>query len=369
MTRPNLLEQFSDDLHKCGLTGEDRAAKILYLALTSRIFDRPISIAVKGPSSAGKSHTVGTVLKFFPESAAYTLTAMSQKALAYDTEDLQHRFLVIFEAACIPTGMGTYLIRSLLSEHCIRYKVPQKTPEGMKTVLIEKPGPTGFITTTTLPKLHPENETRLLSINVNDTAEQTQAVMIAVAQAAQVKRVKVDFAPWHALQDWLDECGDETVIPYAVRLAEVIPPRATRLRRDITTLLNLIKAHALLHRGTRERDENGAVVAILADYAAIRDLTADLFAEGVKASVPAIIRETVQTVEDLLPDHQEGVSVATLPEVLELDPGTISRRVSAAEKDGYLINEEKRLGRPARLKLGDPVPDDHEVLPPPEAFM
>src|SRR5690348_6923696 len=95
---PNILERLVEDLHRSGLTGEDRTGKTLFLALVSRIFDRPISVAVKGPSSAGKSHTVGTVLKFFPESAYYAVTAMSPKALAYDAEPLKNRFIIIYEA-------------------------------------------------------------------------------------------------------------------------------------------------------------------------------------------------------------------------------------------------------------------------------
>ena len=47
---PHILERFTEVLHKCGLTGEDRAAILIFLALISRIFERPISVAVKGPA-------------------------------------------------------------------------------------------------------------------------------------------------------------------------------------------------------------------------------------------------------------------------------------------------------------------------------
>ena len=38
--------------------GERRAGKLIYLAVTSRLLDRPVSVAVKGPSSGGKSFVV-----------------------------------------------------------------------------------------------------------------------------------------------------------------------------------------------------------------------------------------------------------------------------------------------------------------------
>ena len=43
-----------------------------------------------------------------------------------------------------------------------------------------------------------------------------------------------------------------------------------------------------------------------------------------------------------------------------------SRRAKDAIKRGYLNNLEDKRGRPARLVLGDPLPDDVEVLPTPE---
>ena len=98
-TEQNILDRFVAALEQLNLVGEERNAKILYLALTSRLFARPVSVAVKGPSSGGKSHLVEVVLKFFPQSAYWSRTAMSERALAYSAEDFRHRHLVVFEAA------------------------------------------------------------------------------------------------------------------------------------------------------------------------------------------------------------------------------------------------------------------------------
>src|SRR5216684_2121675 len=74
-TLPRILDRFAEDFRLSGVVGEDRTAKLIYLAVTSRWFGRPVSIAVKGPSSGGKSYTVQRVLDFFPHSAHYSLTA------------------------------------------------------------------------------------------------------------------------------------------------------------------------------------------------------------------------------------------------------------------------------------------------------
>jgi hypothetical protein len=223
--------------------------------------EKPVSVALKGPSSGGKSFLVERVLSFFPESAYYALTAMSDRTLAYSEEPIKHRFLIIYEAAGMSGEFATYLMRSLLSEGKVRYETVEKTSEGIKPRLIEREGPTGLVVTTTAVKLHPENEIRLLSLTVTDTQDQTRAVMASLAEEAG--EVELNLEVWHALQVWLESVEHRVSIPYAGKLAELIPPVAVRLRRDFGAVLNLIRAHALLHQATRESDGEGRIVATI----------------------------------------------------------------------------------------------------------
>src|SRR5215207_7571973 len=362
---PNILERFAEELARSGVAGEVRTAKLLYLAVTSRLLEKPISIALKGPSSGGKSYLTEQVLRFFPVSAFYSLTAMSEKALAYSEEPLSHRILVIFEAAGMSGEFATYLIRSLLSEGCIRYELVEKTAEGLRPRLIERQGPTGLLITTTAVKLHPENETRLLSLTVTDTQEQTRAVMAALAE--EPGEARPNFEPWHALQVWLERAEHRVWIPYAGILADLIPPVAVRLRRDFGALLNLIRAHALLHQASRDRNVEGRIVATIEDYAAVRELVVDLVGEGVETTVPATVRETVEAVKRLREDSNgEPITVAELARDLKLDRSAVSRRARNAKDRGYLRDLEDNPRKPSRLILGDDLPDDLQILPSPE---
>ena len=97
----DILKEFSEALEKQGMAGERKADKIIFLALISRFLSRPVSLVVTAPSSAGKSFTVEQILGFFPPSAYYALTAMSERALAYSSEPLSHRFLVLYEGAAL----------------------------------------------------------------------------------------------------------------------------------------------------------------------------------------------------------------------------------------------------------------------------
>jgi hypothetical protein len=306
------------------------------------------------------------VLRFFPLSAYWERTALSDRALAYSDEDFRHRHLVIYEAAGVASDIATYLIRSLLSEGRIRYEVVEKTKDGMRPRLIEKKGPTGLIVTTTATKLHPENETRLLSLGVKDTPRQTKAILHALARGDEAAP-SVEFVRWQAFQTWLEAGERRVVVPFAEQLADLVPPVAVRLRRDFRLLLTLIEAHALLHRKRRDRDMQGCIVATLDDYAIVRELVADLFAEGVDATVKQETRETVAAVKTLLEaPGKEDASLTEIQEVLKLDKSATSRRVADARCDGYLVNNETRRGRPARIALGEPMPARMEILPTPE---
>ena len=51
----NILQQLALAVRANGMVGKIETARLLFLALVSRFFKRPISVAVKGPSSGGKS--------------------------------------------------------------------------------------------------------------------------------------------------------------------------------------------------------------------------------------------------------------------------------------------------------------------------
>lgn len=154
-------------------------------------------------------------------------------------------------------------------------------------------------------------------------------------------------------------------MPYAATLAAAIPPVAVRLRRDFPTLITLIRAHALLHQLYRVRDADGRVLASFADYAIVRDLVADLIADGAERAVSMTVRDTVQAVRDLTADDilVEGVTVVAVARRLGIDKSSASRRVRVAIDRAYVRNLEDHRGRPARLVVGDSLPSDSTVLP------
>jgi hypothetical protein len=378
---PRILDRFSEDLERAGATGEDRIGKLLFLSVTSRFLDQPVSIVVKGESSGGKSEMVVRVLSFFPKAAYLKITAMSEKVLAYDTENIKHRMLVITEAAALHSEFASYLLRCLLSEGCIDYRVVEKKNGEHGCRYFSREGPTGLILTTTRIRIHPENETRLLSVAINESPEQSRKVLKKIAERAgapTLPRGLPDFETWRALHKWIELQEHRVEIPYADILHELFPITATRIRRDFGLILNLIKSHSILHQATRERSSEGWIIATVDDYSVVRDLVDDLIAESLEASIAPAVRETVDTVRKLTSEYRlkqnelsrdgkaempVAITLKILAAELGIDKSTTSRRARQAIDAGYLINFQDRRGRPMDLRIGEPMPSDRSVLP------
>jgi hypothetical protein len=291
--------------------------------------------------------------------------------LLYLDEDMRHRFLVIYEASGMNGEMQTYLIRTLLSEGRLKYQTAESTKEGVKPRLLELEGPTGLIVTTTATRLHNENETRLFSLLVTDSREQTKNILRALANE---DREPVDMDKWCALQTWLEDQPTEVTIPYANTLAEMVPPVAVRLRRDFGAILGLIKAHAILHQAGRPTDDKGRIVATMDDYRVVYELVADIVAEGVEAGVSETVRETVNAVKKLTEAEgakatDNGETYTSTKQVaaeLKIDRSAAQRRIKNALDGGYLKNLETRPKQAAKLAIGDPMPAKQRVMPEPE---
>jgi len=183
------------------------------------------------------------------------------------------------------------------------------------------------------------------AVEVAGAAEPDPAL---VAAQAYLQRL----APW------------DVVVPYAGELAALIgrSPAAPRIKRDFARLLSLIKAHAVLCHGQRSRDASGRLVASAEDYATVYELMGDVYAQSASGA-SLRIREVVEAVRELR--GGTAVRITAVAARLGINKMAASRRVNAALRAGYLVNNENRRGQPASLDLGDPLPPN-DGLPRPE---
>jgi hypothetical protein len=364
---PDILGLFAKEFSKV-VAGETVNGKLLYLVATSRLFDKTMNAAIKGTSAGGKSEIRKRILGYFPPEDVVAFTSLSEKSLIYHDGDFSHKVLSMGEAtATDEQNFQDYLLRELMSEGYIRHSTVQKVGNELVATTIEKQGPVAFLVTTTKSKMHPENETRMLSLEIDDSENQTKKVLDKVAQVDGLHDLApVDHKPWQDFQRWLALGQRQVVVPFATVMVELIPPVAVRLRRDIGQVIRAIKAHALLHRDQRDRDEAGQIIADIShDYEAVRKLMNAIIAEGSGVAINPAITETIEAVvtATVAMTEAEGTSVMGVAKLLKLDRSTAWRRLSAACDDGYLVNLEQRQRMPGKYRTTGQKVEPVSVLP------
>jgi hypothetical protein len=357
------------------MAGEHRNAMLLYLIATSRLFDKPMNVAIKGPSSGGKSEIRRQVLEFFPPEDVVVFTVMSEKALLYHEGDFCHKILSMAEACSVQEQeLQDLLLRELMSEGKVVYLCVQKIHGQLVTRKIEKHGPVAFCVTTTKAALHPENETRMLSLEIDDSEAQTKRVLEKLAETTG-KNDRPDDSihyDWQDFQRLLRMVGNKNVVvPFADALAALIPPRATRLRRDFSQIICAIKAHALIHCCRRMNNEKGELMADLdLDYVPVAELVGHITAEGAGIAVSKELLETIGAVEILtvkLPTD-DGVTAFEVGKKLGLDKSTAHRRLQRGVERGFVVNMELHRNRPGKYRLTDMEVEAGTLLPSADAI-
>ena len=370
LDRPDIFAAVTGTMAERGYAGDPAHVELLYAIFTSRLLDRPMCAFLKAPSSSGKSWLLNRTLELFPPESYELKSGITPKAIAYGRSDLQHRILAIQEASGLQGREGNMLVRTLISEGLVRWEVAGRESDGFTTREIERPGPIAFVMTTTHNVLHREDETRALSIQVDDTAEHTRRVLDSIAErySGAADHI-VNLAPWHAYQRWLAGGPCQAVIPFASEIARHYWTQANRSKRDFEQVLTAIGTSALMHQTGREIDDYGSVIATLEDYAMARRFLVKVLGEASGAAVPASVRETFQAIaacaRELTGDAEETrwPSITELAAKLGIDKAAASRRVAKAKEMGFVADRRTRPGFPSRIALIERLPEDAEVLP------
>jgi hypothetical protein len=333
----------------------------------------PVHLLLVGPPAAGKSYTLKIVLSLLPPAAYHEIDAGSPRVLIYDHEDLRHRIVIFGEADSLPAGEdnpAASAIRNLLQEHQLKYKVAVKDPEQGRYQVQEivKYGPTVLITTA-VRRLGAQLDSRLFSLEVPDDPTQVRHAL-ATQAAIETNGTKEPDASLIAFQAYLQVRAPwDVCVPYAPRLSQEIgrSPVASRVNRDFSRLLSLIKAVALIRHRHRQMDSEGRIVAEVADYATVYSLVKSMY-ESTVTGVTEGVREVVKAVNVLVGAGPVSITQTRLASHLKISKMAVNRRVRVALEQGWLINDETRVGRPHRLKIGEPLPDP-AGLPHPDSML
>jgi DNA primase len=282
-----LVDELQRDFGKLGIIGEETNRLLLYLAMTTRKMDDPLAVQILSSSGAGKSHLQDAVLSLCPDEDLIKLTSLTGQALFYKGEDsLRHKCLAIAEVA--GAEGARYALRNLISDRklVIESTIKNALTGRLETQLNTVYGPTAVFETTTNPDTDPETKSRYVLLSVDESAEQTKAILEAQRQSHTLegrKRRKAReavLAKHHALQRLLEPVA--VVNPFEPLLSYGDDRLA--FRRDHPKYLNLILAVTFLHQMQRPRKHDPElgdyIETTLDDIAIANELAHQLFGQS-----------------------------------------------------------------------------------------
>lgn len=251
---PDLAERIVRDVEAIGVVGEATNALVGYLAMVSRLLDKPLAILIQSTSAAGKSTLMDALLSLMPESQRVHYSAMTGQSLFYIGEgDLRHKILAIAEEEGV--RQAAYALKLLQSQGELTIASTGKDPTTGKLVTSEYrvEGPVMLCLTTTAIDIDEELLNRCLVLTINESAEQTAAIQQRQRQARTLAGLRTNvrsaqvLAAHRAAQTLLRPLA--VVNPFAEELT--FASDRVRLRRDHVKYLALIDAIALLHQHQR----------------------------------------------------------------------------------------------------------------------
>jgi len=259
--RPDLIDRILGDFESCGLVGEEANKLLSYLAAVSRKMVEPLSVLVLSSSGAGKTALQDTTLAFVPPEDLVKLTSLSGKALFYkERSSLKHKVLSLEEGD--GAQEADYAIRNLISagELMIESTVKDLTTGRLTTMANRVEGPTSVFITTTDPETDPETRSRFFVTSIDESREQTRAILAFQRQRHALDGLAVDRKRDETLrthQNFQRLLANVSVAnPFADRLAYT--DDRLQGRRDQPKYLNLIKAVAFLRQMQKEIKHLGA---------------------------------------------------------------------------------------------------------------
>jgi DNA primase len=316
-----LVDELQRDFGKLGIIGEETNRLLLYLAMTSRKMDDPLAVQILSSSGAGKSHLQDAVLSLCPEEDLIKLTSLTGQALFYKGEDsLRHKCLAIAEVA--GAEGARYALRNLISDKklVIESTIKNALSGRLETQVNTVHGPTAVFETTTNPDTDPETKSRYVLLSVDESPEQTKAILDAQRHSHTLegrkrkKQRELVLKKHHALQRLLEPVA--VVNPFEPLLSYGDDRLA--FRRDHPKYLNLILAVTFLHQLQRPRKHDPElgeyIETTLDDIAIANELAHQLFGQSLDdLSIPS--REALERITGYV--ERRAVELKTAGEKVE----------------------------------------------------
>ncbi len=349
---PDVLQKAAETMERLGHVGEADTKKLAFICGVSARAGTPIQPSTHAQSSSGKNFLWDVVLQLLPPEKVVRRSALSAKALFRTQEDL--RGAVLYFQEVVGSEDADFTIRVLQSDGRLEYEATETMPDGtLGTVVYRKEGPCVIVQTTTKNHLHPENETRVFPIYIDESEEQTRRIVESQLLRASGEGLGAEERE-EILETWRDAVRllepAEVVIPYARRIS--MPSDQIRIRRDVGRLLDVIRVVSWLHQHRRDQDPLGRIVALEEDFRVALRLVEGSLARAWKSLTPAEekVMEAIHGLDEAF-RTREGFRKRDLRV-----PGVSERRLNevlrSLTETGYLDSDGRKGPQGYRYTVG-----------------
>jgi hypothetical protein len=345
----DFLNQVVSATRRMGLVGEENNKLVVFLVGTSRVLDKPLCLFVKGPSSAGKNYLTDTVFSLFPESEWRSLTSSSKRSWNYLGEQLENKIVYLKERNADVGPVDP--LRLLISEKQLVHSVTVlQDGQFVEQKRITK-GPIAAISTTTRDKVEVDDETRHLSIRVDESPAQTTRIMEAELEERRGLSAE-ELQAWHQVQHLLKSRAELPIaFPDWFRtISQSVPNDDVRVRRYFPAFLQACKTVALIRSFKRDEEQlrqQGRIMVKFTDFAIAALIFGPAFAQSLdKASEQEF--ETQQNVQRISARNDgQPVSATDLARELNISGDRAYSLLRAATDAGTI----SRANQPTRTNL------------------
>ena len=352
-----ILKERIDLMYRAGVVGERNVVATYFAALDSRLLEDPMAVKNSGHRGSGKSHALVKVLILYPEETYLFITSGSPKSFFYRKEGMENKTLILGEAFQIQAGNKkdndfAYTIRSLISEKCIRYLVTEKNEDGnYDSVEKELKGPTAFITTTIVDTVEKQFDDRLFTIHPDESPEQTNRIIEMTGENRSGNGYTLDsktILTWKTFHRSLQVIKVD--IPFAPAISSFLIKKKNPIaaRRAYTKVLSVIQSIACTYQFQRGKNNQGNILAIMADYHMALQIVEESFKENLGQQSKKVEDRLVYVEENGIVHYNDMVNAFGISKT------AVSNWVGTQVKEGTLewcddtgsiVDDERELRR------------------------
>jgi hypothetical protein len=361
---PRFFHELLLALKKDGLVGEEQNALVLFIVVVSRLLLRPLNAFVKARSSVGKNFLINKVLRLLPMHAIAEITSISERAWNYMGTRLRHTVVYLQERN--EAAGNVHPLRLLISEDKIIRRVTRWKDGRLSTRKYIAYGPVASISTGT-KQLKIDDQTRHISISLNETADQTRKIVKAYTRQSTCLS-RQELRTWHMVQRLLEKrMGLEITFPeWFDRVGDWVFVKDPSVRRYYPAFIEACRTVCLI-RSFQSRKSSGAtqLTVDFADFALTALIFDRVFVESLRLR-KGVNESTRDLVDRLAAQTGKPVSAKDVAREREVSMDRAYQVLRSAETAGVI----ERANEPEKgnLKLYLAVPPPRFVPDPKRLF-